>query len=74
MDSTHGGPLPEFGKVIRDARDARGWSQDELGRRASLSRPTIARVERGDDISTATLAKIAAVLGLKFELRADDQD
>lgn len=74
MDSAHARPLPDFGKVIRDARDARGWSQEELGRRASLSRPTIARVERGDDISTATLAKIAAVLGLKFELRADDQD
>ncbi|MBP3978496.1 helix-turn-helix transcriptional regulator [Microbacterium sp. BLY] len=67
------GELPDFGKIIRDARVARGWSQEELGRRAELSRPTIARVERGDDISTATLAKIAAVLGLTLEMRTVDE-
>lgn len=66
--------LPDFGKIIRDARTAKGWSQDELADRAGLSRPTIARAERGDDISTATLAKIAPVLGLKFELRPESQD
>lgn len=65
--------LPDFGKIIRDARTTKGWSQDELAERAGLSRPTIARAERGDDISTATLAKIAPVLGLTFELRVKDQ-
>lgn len=66
--------LPDFGKIIREARIVKGWSQDELAERAGVSRPTIARAERGDDISTATLAKIAPVLGLKFELKVKEQD
>lgn len=49
---------------VREARDRHGWSQAELAARAGLSRPTIARIERGDDVSTATLAKVVVSLGL----------
>ena len=61
--------MSDFAPVIREARTSRGWSQDELARRAGLSRPTIARVERGDDVHTGTIAAIAEALGLTFELR-----
>ncbi|NLS11205.1 helix-turn-helix transcriptional regulator [Nesterenkonia sp. MY13] len=60
---------PGFGKVIRDARKRQGWSQAELGEKSGLSRPTIARVEADNDVTTATVAKIALALGLKLELR-----
>lgn len=40
-------------------------TQAELAEKASVSRPTVARVEAGEDVSTATLEKIAAALGLK---------
>ncbi|MGY6497675.1 MAG: helix-turn-helix domain-containing protein [Microcella sp.] len=56
-------------ETIREVRHDRGWSQTTLGDRAGLSRPTIARVERGDDISTATLVAISEALGLSIELR-----
>lgn len=59
---------PLFGAVIRDARRKRGWSQEELGRAAGVSRPTIARVESDNDVSTATIGKIAQALGLTLEL------
>ncbi|MGO1311334.1 MAG: helix-turn-helix transcriptional regulator [Brevibacterium aurantiacum] len=59
---------PLFGALIREARKKRGWSQDELGRAAGLSRPTIARVEADSDVSTATIGKIAQALGLTLEL------
>jgi len=49
---------------IRMARNARGWSQEETAARAEVSRPTIARIERGDDVSTATLVKVVSALGL----------
>ncbi len=39
-----------------------------LAEKAGVSRPTIARVERGDDVSTANLTKIADVLGLQILL------
>ena len=63
---------PTFGAIIRDARTKRGWSQTELGDEAGLSRPTIARIEAGSDVSTATIAKVAQALGLKLELTHRD--
>lgn len=60
-----------FGDVIREARKKQGWSQIELGEKSGLSRPTIARVEANNDVTTATIAKIAQVLGLRLELRDD---
>lgn len=62
-------PEVSFGDVIRDARKKRGWSQAELGEKSGLSRPTIARVEADNDVTTATIAKIAQALGLKLELK-----
>ena len=65
-----GGPEQvNFGDTIRDARKKHGWSQAELGERAGVSRPTIARVEANNDVTTATIAKIARALELKLELK-----
>lgn len=58
-----------FGGIIRDARKRRGWSQAELAESSGLSRPTVARIEAGNDVTTATIAKVARVLGLKLELK-----
>lgn len=60
-----------FGDIIREARKKQGWSQGELGEKSGLSRPTVARVEANNDVTTATIAKIARTLGLKLELRDD---
>jgi transcriptional regulator with XRE-family HTH domain len=61
-----------LGDIIREARKKQGWSQAELGEKSGLSRPTIARVEANNDVTTATIAKLAQALGLKLELRGDD--
>jgi transcriptional regulator with XRE-family HTH domain len=61
-----------FGDVVREARRKQGWSQGELGEKAGVSRPTVARVEANNDVTTATIAKIARALGLTLELRDDD--
>lgn len=60
---------PGFGGIIRDARKQQGCSQAELAEKAGLSRPTIARIEAGNDVTTATIAKVAQVLDLKLELK-----
>jgi transcriptional regulator with XRE-family HTH domain len=60
---------PGFGDVIREARRKHGWSQSELGDKAGVSRPTIARVEANNDVTTATIAKIAHALDLRLELK-----
>ena len=54
--------------VIREARTSRDWSQTELAERAGISRPSIARIEAGHDVSMATLAKVGAALGLTLAL------
>lgn len=64
-DTEQGG----FGDVIREARKKHGWSQVELGEKSGVSRPTIARVEANNDVTTATIAKIAQALGLKLQLK-----
>lgn len=65
--------IMDLGQVIRAARKARGWSQADLAEQAGLSRPTIARAETGQDISTATLSKIASALQLTVELGPTDR-
>lgn len=53
-----------FGAAIRAARRERGWSQESLADLAHVSRPSIARIERGEDVSTGTLSKVAGALSL----------
>lgn len=65
-------PAEGFGVTIRQERKARGWTQAELGDRAGLSRPTIARVESGNDVSTTTLRRIAEVLGLTLRIELEE--
>ena len=52
------------GAVLRRAREAAGWSQRELARRAGVHQPQVVRAERGDDMQLSVLARLAAPLGL----------
>lgn len=70
QQSEGGVPMADIAQQIRDARTARGWSQEDLAAQAGLSRPSIARIERGDDVSTATLSKVAVVLGLIIRIES----
>jgi transcriptional regulator with XRE-family HTH domain len=59
----------EIARQVNTARLAAGLSQNELADRAGVSRPSVVRVERGDDVNTATLGKIIEVLGLSLQLK-----
>ncbi|CNE49397.1 putative DNA-binding protein [Yersinia bercovieri] len=50
---------------IRELRQARAWSQEQLAELCSLNVRTIQRVESGEQASLETLSAIAAVLELK---------
>lgn len=73
-DTTTRTPSPArgLGECIRNTRIARGWSQHQLADAAGVSRPTVARVETGQSISTRTLERIVAVLGLQVEITPVD--
>ncbi|MBF6300600.1 helix-turn-helix domain-containing protein [Nocardia amamiensis] len=52
------------GKMVREAREARGWTQIELAARSGLKQHAISRLEAGDVVPTlTTLEKIAQAFG-----------
>jgi transcriptional regulator with XRE-family HTH domain len=65
MDSS----VERFGKNVRAARHARGWTQEDLSAATGLAVVQISRVERGvREIRLTTLLRLLTAL----ELRADD--
>ncbi|WP_427869571.1 helix-turn-helix domain-containing protein [Leucobacter luti] len=60
--------MVEIARRVNKARQVVGWSQNELADRAGVSRPSVVRVEHGYDVNTATLSKIADVLGLTVQV------
>lgn len=67
-DQMSGAMMSEIAAKVLTARVSLDWTQQELAERARVSCPSVARVERGDDVSTTTLEKVAAARGLKVEL------
>ncbi|MFT3956089.1 MAG: helix-turn-helix transcriptional regulator [Piscinibacter sp.] len=54
-----------FGQAVRQRREARGWSQQQLARRAGLNRSYMGEVERAAVMpSLATASKLADALEL----------
>ena len=58
-------PSARFGTVIRQLRETRGWSQEQLAGLAALNRSYMGEVERGTAMpSLATAEKLALALGV----------
>lgn len=57
-------PLEQrFGRVIREVRAGRGWSQERLAEAADLNRSYLGEIERGQVVaSLVTADKLAAAL------------
>ncbi len=56
---------------IRAARQARGWTQNELAERAQVAARTVHAVEKGQACRQATKRKILAALGVPWDLRGE---
>ena len=56
-------PSTRFGPVIRELRESRGWSQEQLAGQASLNRSYMGEIERSVAMpSLATAEKLAHAL------------
>jgi transcriptional regulator with XRE-family HTH domain len=61
-------PAKRFGRNLAAAREKAGYSQEELGIRASLHRTAVGQLERGERVArTDTLVKLAGSLGVSPE-------
>ncbi len=56
---------------IRAARQALGWTQNDLAQRAGVSTRTIHAIEKGRPCRQATKRHILNALGVPWEARAD---
>lgn len=56
------------GAQIAHARREQGWTQIQLAEVAGVSRPTVARIEAGQQVGLAILVKVAEVLGLQVQV------
>lgn len=57
----------QFGRRVRELRDARGWSQEELADQAGLHRTYISAVERAVRNPTLTvIERIAKALKVRI--------
>ena len=56
---------------IRAAREALGWTQNELALKAEISPRTIHAVEKGQDCRQATKRKILIALGVAWAAREE---
>ena len=60
--------LGEFGRRVRSAREARGWSQEQLAQKAQLDRTYIGGVERGErNLALLNVNKLASALDDGFD-------
>ncbi len=55
-----------IGRRLRALREAKGWSQDDLARRAKLTKPYVSMLETGvrKQPSLPTLRRLAKALGV----------
>jgi transcriptional regulator with XRE-family HTH domain len=58
-------PLRQFGKRIRELREAIGASQESLAARAGIHRTYMGAVERGErNVSLRNIVRLAVALGV----------
>jgi transcriptional regulator with XRE-family HTH domain len=57
----------DFSRRLREAREARGLSQEELAQLVLLSTDALARFERGSEPKAGALADLARVLGVSAD-------
>jgi len=64
MDTTRTYDRKFFAKSVRSAREERFWSQENLAKHSLLSKKTICRVEKGENVSIEARFGVCQALGL----------
>lgn len=64
--------VQRFGANVRAARNAKGWTQEELAHESGLATVQVSRIERGvREIRLTTLARLLTALDVSPDLLLD---
>ena len=67
--------MVRYGNQIKKLRKQKGWTQDELGKRAGVNQRTISQIELNKGTSLATLTLLAEALGTNLaDLLKEDKE
>lgn len=67
--------MVRYGNQIKKLRKEKGWTQDELGKRAGVNQRTISQIELNKGTSLATLTLLAEALGTNLaDLLKEDKE
>ncbi|MFP4687126.1 MAG: helix-turn-helix domain-containing protein [bacterium] len=55
--------LETVGEQLQKLREAKGFTQTKAGKKADISRPTLMRAEKGENISLRTLIHLLRIYG-----------
>ena len=68
--------LESMGLILRKERESKGYSLEELARRAGMHKPAVSKLETDPDANPTieTLARYAAALGKRIEIRIIEQE
>ena len=59
------GAKPEINQIIKEQRNLKSWSQDQLATALGISRPAISQIEAGErGVSSNELKKLSAIFGV----------
>ena len=63
--------LEKLGKEIKKLRKEKNWTQDDLEKRAGITKRTISKIENGfiDEVGIKKVEIILDLLGVEFALR-----
>lgn len=61
--------MQEFGELIKQKRQKRGWSQRKLGEKAEIRYPSIVLLEKGGNASLENIIRIVDGLGCRLSVK-----
>jgi putative transcription factor len=75
FDNVDGEILPDYNRVVREAREAKGWTIEELGLKIKEKAPLIKKIERAEIIPEDALRKkLEHALGIKLTERVSQDN
>ena len=61
--------MNDFGNLLKEKRQAKGWSQRKLGENAEIRYPSIVFLENGGNASLENIVRIVDGLGCRLSVK-----